>query len=81
VVTEDEPGVTVSVGTVTVTPTLDVALDDPAVPFIVMVPLPAGAVADANTVAVAVAPGTTLAGLKLTLTPAGAVADRVIGEV
>jgi hypothetical protein len=80
-VTEEEFGVKVRVGTVTVNPTDDVALDSPAVPFKVIAPVPPGAVAEAKTVAVEVAPGTMLAGLNVTLTPLGAVADSAMGEV
>ena len=53
----------------------------PLVPLTVIVPVPAVAVVDAVTVAVALAPGFTLAGLKLTVTPVGAVADSVTALV
>ena len=72
------PGVTVSVGATTVTPSLAVAVAEPLAALTAIVPVPAAAVADAVTVAVALAPGFTLAGLKLTVTPVGAVAERVI---
>jgi len=74
-------GVTVNVGATTVTPALAVAVDEPLVPLIEMVPVPADAVVDAETVAVALAPGLTLAGLKVTVMPVGAVADRVTALV
>jgi len=74
-------GVTVNVGATTVTPSLAVATAEPLVPLIVMLSAPATDVVDAVTVAVALAPGFTLAGLKLTATPVGAVADRTIALV
>jgi hypothetical protein len=74
-------GATVSVGTITVTPSLIVVVAAPLVPLIAIVPEPAVAVVDAVTVAVALAPGFTLAGLKLTVTPVGAVADSVTAFV
>jgi hypothetical protein len=73
--------VTVSVGATTVTPTLAVAVAEPLAPFTEIVPLPAAAVVEAETVAVALEPGLTLAGLKLTVTLVGAVADNVIAFV
>jgi hypothetical protein len=60
-----------------VRPTLTVAVAEPLAALTVIVPLPATAAAVVVTVAVALAPGFTLAGLKLTVTPAGAVADNV----
>lgn len=69
-----DAGVSVSVGTITETPSLVAMVDEPLAALMEMTPVSAAAVADAVTVAVALAPGFTLAGLKLTLTPAGAVA-------
>ena len=43
-----------------------------------MLPVPAVAVPEAETVAVAVDPDLMLAGLKVTVTPAGAVADKAM---
>jgi len=71
----------VSVGAITVTPSLAVAEVEPLAAFTAIVPVPAAAVVDAVTVAVALAPGFTLAGLKLTVTPVGAVAESVIAFV
>jgi hypothetical protein len=81
VLTELTPGITVSVGATTVTPSLAVAVDEPLRPLTTIVPVPAVAVVAAVTVAVALAPGFTLAGLKLTVTPVGAVADSVTAFV
>jgi hypothetical protein len=58
-----------------------VAVAAPLTAFTVIAPVPAAAVVDAVTVAVALAPGFTLAGLKLTVTPVGAVADSVTAFV
>jgi hypothetical protein len=80
-VSEVDAGVTVSVGTITETPSLAVVVDEPLVALMEMVPVSAAAVAEAVTVAVALAPGLTLAGLKLTVTPFGAVAVSVTGFV
>jgi len=74
-------GVTVSVGAVMVTALVAVAVAEPLVAFMVMVPAPAAAVVAAVTVAVALEPGLTLAGLKETVTPVGAVADSEIALV
>jgi len=71
----------VSVGATTVTLSLAVAEAEPLAALTVIVPVPAAAAVDAVTVAVAFAPGFTLAGLKLTVTPAGAVAESVIAFV
>jgi hypothetical protein len=81
VLTELGPGVRVNVGATTVTPSLAVAVAEPLAAFTEIVPLPAAAVVEAETVAVALEPGLTLAGLKLTVTPVGAVADNVIAFV
>ena len=81
VLTELVLGETVNVGATTVIPSLAVAIDEPLVPLTVMLPVPAAAVVDAVTVAVALAPGFTLVGLKLTVTPVGAVADRTTALV
>ena len=63
------------------TPSVAVALDEPLVAFTVMVPVPAGAVVDADTVAVEIAPDFTLEGLKDTVTPVGADAERAMALV
>jgi len=63
VLTELVLGVTVNVGATTVTGTLADVDAEPAAPFTEMLPVPAAAVAEAVTVAVALAPGFTLAGL------------------
>jgi hypothetical protein len=76
-VSDETLGVTVSVGSVTVNPSLAVAVAAPLVAFTVMAPVPAAADVVVVTVAVALDPGLTLAGLKLTVTPVGAVADSV----
>jgi hypothetical protein len=76
-VSEETLGVTVSAGSVTVRPSVAVAVAAPLMAFTVIVPVPAAAEAVVVTVAVALAPGLTLAGLKLTVTPAGAVAEGV----
>jgi hypothetical protein len=55
-----------------------VALAAPLAAVTVTVPDPVGAVVDGRTVTVAVLPALTLVGLKLTLTPDGAVAERLI---
>jgi hypothetical protein len=55
-----------------------VAVATPLVPVTTIVPLPAAAVADGLTVTVAVLPAFKVAGLKLTVTPVGAVAARVM---
>jgi hypothetical protein len=81
VLAELTPGVTVSVGAITVTPSLAVAVDEPLRPLTTIVPVAAVDVVAAVTVAVALAPGLTLAGLKLTVTPVGAVADSVTALV
>lgn len=60
---------------------LTVVVAAPLVPLSVIVSCPVAAVAAARTVAVAVDPGITLDGLKLTVTPVGAVAVRVTGFV
>jgi hypothetical protein len=78
---EVEAGVTVNVGATTVTPSLAVAVDEPLAALTVIVPVAAADVVAAVTVAVALAPGLTLAGLKLTVTPVGAVADSVTALV
>jgi hypothetical protein len=49
------------------------------VPVIAMLPAPAAAEVVAETVAVVLDPGFTLAGLKVTVTPLGAVALSVTG--
>lgn len=76
--TDDVLAVTVTVGTRTVTAVLAVALAAPLAAVRMMVPAAAGAVVAATTVTVAVLPGFTLAGLMLTATPEGAVAERLI---
>ena len=73
--------VSVSVGATTVTGSLNDAVAEPAAAFTAMVPAAAVAVPDAVTVAVALDPDFTLAGLKVTVTPLGAVADSAIGLV
>jgi hypothetical protein len=80
-VSEDSLGEIINVGSVTVRPSLAVAVAEPLVAFTVIVPVPAAAAVVVVTVAVALAPGFTLAGLKLTVTPVGAVADRVTAFV
>ena len=77
-VNEVDAGVMVRIGATTATEDAAVAEARPLTPLIVMVPAPAVAVVDAEIVAVAVDPGFTLAGLKATVTPAGAVADRAM---
>lgn len=72
--TELEFGVIVGDGATTVRDSLAVAVNVPLVPVIAIVPVPAVAAVVAFTVAIEVAPGATLVGLKLTLTPLGAVA-------
>ena len=80
-VTCADPEFTVSVGATTVAAVFAVAAAEPLAAFTVIVPVPAAAAVDAVTVAVALAPGLTLAGLKLTATPVGAVAESVIAFV
>jgi hypothetical protein len=75
VLTEDALGVTVSVGATTVTAVLAVALAAPLAAVRTMDPVPAAA---ATTATVAVPPAFTLAGLIITETPDGAVAERLI---
>jgi len=60
----------------TVSPTVVVAVELPLAPVIVMFEAPAAAVLATVRVAVALAPGLTLAGLKLRVTPAGVLAVR-----
>jgi hypothetical protein len=79
--TEEDLGVTASDGAFTVTDSLDDPVNVPLLAVIAMLPAPAAAVFDAETVAVEVPPGVTLAGLKLTVTPLGAVALRVTAWV
>jgi hypothetical protein len=74
-------GVMVSVGATTVLLTVAVSAALALEPFTLIVPDPAVAVAAAVAVAVAVDPGLTLAGLKVTLTPLGAVAVRATAFV
>jgi hypothetical protein len=81
VLTELTPGATVSVGATTVTPSLIVTVEEPAVPLTAMVPDPAADVVDADTVAVTIVPDFALAGLKVTVTPVGAVAVSATGLV
>jgi hypothetical protein len=78
VLSEVELGVSVRVGAMSVTAVLAVAVATPLVPVTVTVPEPAEAVAAPATITVAVPPGFTLVGLKLTVTPDGAVAERLI---
>jgi hypothetical protein len=81
VLTELTPGVTVNVGDITVTGSLNDAVAEPAVPLTVIASAPAVAVPEAVTVAVALDPGLMLAGLKVTVTPLGPVADSATGLV
>lgn len=53
----------------------------PLVPVIVMLPVPTTAARFTETVTMELVPGFTLAGLKLTVTPLGAVAFRATGRV
>jgi len=69
------------VGAVMVTALVAVAVAEPLAALMVMVPVAAAAVVAAVTVAVALEPGLTLAGLKDTVTPVGAVADSVTALV
>jgi hypothetical protein len=74
-------GITASAGALTVTLTLEWTTAAPLVSVIAIAPVPVVAVVDAATVAVTVDPAFTLAGLKVTATPPGAVAVRAIGFV
>lgn len=71
-----EPGFKVSAGAATVTAVVAVPEKLPLVPAMAMLPVPAAAEVVAATVAVALLPGVTLAGVKVTVTPAGAVAFK-----
>ena len=65
----------------TLRPTLAVPEADPLAPLIVSVLVPAAAAVVVDTVAVALAPGFTLAGLKVTVTPVEPVADNMTALV
>lgn len=73
--------VAVRTGVCTVSAALAVAVAVPLVAFTTMAPVAAAAVVDGVTVTVALAPGFTLAELKVTVTPVGAVAVSVTGLV
>jgi hypothetical protein len=75
--TEAADGLRVNAGATTVTASLAVPVKLPLVAESAMLPAPAVAVVAAVIVAVELAPGLRLAGLKLTVTPVGAVAWRV----
>jgi hypothetical protein len=81
VVTELTLGVIVKVGATTVTSMLAVVVAAPLAPFTGTLYVPEAVLPATATVAVAVAPGLTVEGLKVILTPAGAVAVSATAAV